>query len=190
MDNKENILLAKIKTCLENMNDIETMILNNPNDQSNIDYTLSDYLHIIQTKNENLSISSKLKLIDDIEKARLQREQYNSIYLIGKYYNENKQNLLYFKGRERFQDGLTKLLQTLHQPYNYRVISNDYIDSLSSNDDNECEHKKGKLDKDTMKSLLNEGKKLKEIAEMYNLTQSWVSVLKKRYGLSKKKKGE
>lgn len=190
MDNKENILLAKIKTCLENMNDIETMILNNPNDQSNIDYTLSDYLHIIQTKNENLSISSKLKLIDDIEKARLQREQYNSIYLIGKYYNENKQNLLYFKGRERFQDGLAKLLQTLHQPYNYRVISNDYIDSLSSNDDTEYEHKKGKLDKDTMESLLKEGKKLKEIAEMYNLTQSWVSVLKKRYGLSKKKKGE
>ena len=190
MDNKENILLAKIKNCLENMNDIETMILNNPNDQSNIDYTLSDYLHIIQTKNENLSISSKLKLIDDIEKARLQREQYNSIYLIGKYYNENKQNLLYFKGRERFQDGLTKLLQTLHQPYNYRVISNDYIDSLSSNDDTKCEHKKGKLDKDTMELLLNEGKKIKEIAEMYNLTQSWVSTLKKRYGLSKKKKGE
>lgn len=48
MENKENIFLVKIQNCLKLLDEIEDTIGNNPNDQSNIDYELSDYLHIIQ----------------------------------------------------------------------------------------------------------------------------------------------
>ena len=82
MENKENIFLVKIQNCLKLLDEIEDIIGNNPNDQSNIDYELSDYLHIIQENNQKLDDKTKIELVDKIEKARLQREQYNSIYLL------------------------------------------------------------------------------------------------------------
>ena len=68
MENKENIFLCKIQNCLKLLDEIEDTIGNNPNDQSNIDYELSDYLHIIQENNQKLDDKTKIELVDKKKK--------------------------------------------------------------------------------------------------------------------------
>lgn len=190
MENKENIFLVKIQNCLKLLDEIEDIIGNNPNDQSNIDYELSDYLHIIQENNQKLDNKTKIELVDKIEKARLQREQYNSIYLIGKYFTENKNKLLYTNSRKIMYKGLSDLLGTLHKPYNYRVFSEEDIKEILK-PKKESSNKKSEfreiISKERLIELLDSGMKSSEIAEQFCCSRSSITRLKQKYGLKTRK---
>lgn len=186
MENKENIFLVKIQNCLKLLDEIEDTIGNNPNDQSNIDYELSDYLHIIQENNQKLDDKTKIELVDKIEKARLQREQYNSIYLIGKYFTENKNKLLYTNSRKIMYKGLSDLLGTLHKPYNYRVFSEDDIKEILKPTENKS-NRKSAISKEMLLECMEKGMTSSEIATKYNCSTSNISHLKRKYGLETRK---
>ena len=186
MENKENIFLVKIQNCLKLLDEIEDIIGNNPNDQSNIDYELSDYLHIIQENNQKLDDKTKIELVDKIEKARLQREQYNSIYLIGKYFTENKNKLLYTNSRKIMYKGLSDLLGTLHKPYNYRVFSEEDIKEILKPTKNKP-NRKSTISKEMLLECVENGMTSSEIATKYNCSTSNISHLKKQYGLKTRK---
>lgn len=186
MENKENIFLVKIQNCLKLLDEIEDTIANNPNDQSNIDYELSDYLHIIQENNQKLDDKTKIELVNKIEKARLQREQYNSIYLIGKYFTENKNKLLYTNSRKIMYKGLSDLLGTLHKPYNYRVFSEDDIKEILKPTENKS-NRKSAISKEMLLECMEKGMTSSEIATKYNCSTSNISHLKKQYGLKTRK---
>lgn len=186
MENKENIFLVKIQNCLKLLDEIEDIIGNNPNDQSNIDYELSDYLHIIQENNQKLDNKTKIELVDKIEKARLQREPYNSIYLIGKYFTENKNKLLYTNSRKIMYKGLSDLLGTLHKPYNYRVFSEEDIKEILKPTENKS-NRKSAISKEMLLECVENGMTSSEIATKYNCSTSNISHLKKQYGLKTRK---
>ena len=186
MENKENIFLVKIQNCLKLLDEIEDTISNNPNDQSNIDYELSDYLHIIQENNQKLDDKTKIELVNKIEKARLQREQYNSIYLIGKYFTENKNKLLYTNSRKIMYKGLSDLLGTLHKPYNYRVFSEEDIKEILKPTKNKP-NRKSTISKEMLLECVENGMTSSEIATKYNCSTSNISHLKKQYGLKTRK---
>lgn len=189
MENKETIFIAKIQQALTLLNEIDEIIKDNPTEQSNIDLQLSDYYHLIQEKGSEMSDSAKVKLIDRIEELRLLREQHNDIYLIGDYYSKNRQKLQYTNGRNQLYNELSKLLGTLHKPYNYRVLDESQINSFMTIDDKSIEiiEKKNKISKEELERLLNEGKKSVDIAKMYGLTQQYIYVLKKKYGIKTRK---
>ena len=186
MENKENIFLVKIQNCLKLLDETEDTIGNNPNDQSNIDYELSDYLHIIQENNQKLDDKTKIELVNKIEKARLQREQYNSIYLIGKYFTENKNKLLYTNSRKIMYKGLSDLLGTLHKPYNYRVFSEEDIKEILKPTKNKP-NRKSTISKEMLLECVENGMTSSEIATKYNCSTSNISHLKKQYGLKTRK---
>lgn len=193
MEDKENILLCKIYKCLKLLDEIDDIISDNPKNQQTIDYELSDYLHIIQYNCEKLDTDAKINIINDIEKARIQREQYNCINIIGKCYNDNKNKLLYRNGRDQLYNSISNLLNTLHQPYKYRIFDENKINSLLSKQNKKektTRSRKINIDYDTLKNLLDSGKKIKEIAKQYGCTDAYISILKKKYGLSKSKKGD
>ena len=186
MENKENIFLVKIQNCLKLLDEIEDTIANNPNDQSNIDYELSDYLHIIQENNQKLDDKTKIELVNKIEKARLKREQYDSIYLIGKYFTENKNKLLYTNSRKIMYKGLSDLLGTLHKPYNYRVFSEEDIKEILKPTKNKP-NRKSTISKEMLLECVENGMTSSEIATKYNCSTSNISHLKKQYGLKTRK---
>lgn len=193
MENKETIFIAKIQQALTLLNEIDEIIKDNPTEQSNIDLQLSDYYHLIQEKGSEMSDSAKVKLIDRIEEIRLLREQHNDIYLIGDYYSKNRQKLQYTNGRNQLYNELSKLLGTLHKPYNYRILDENQIDSFMTIDNKPTKiEKRNKMSKEELERLLNEGKKSVDIAKMYGLTQQYICVLKKKYGIKTRqyKKGD
>lgn len=189
MENKETIFIAKIQQALTLLNEIDEIIKDNPTEQSNIDLQLSDYYHLIQEKGSEMSDTAKVKLIDHIEEIRLLREQHNDIYLIGDYYSKNRQKLQYTNGRNQLYNELSKLLGTLHKPYNYRVLDENQINSFMTIDNKSTEtiEKKNKISKEELERLVNEGKKSIDIAKMYGLTQQYICVLKKKYGIKTRK---
>lgn len=186
MENKENIFLVKIQDCLKLLDEIEDTISNNPNDQSNIDYELSDYLHIIQENNQKLDDKTKIELVNKIEKARLQREQYNSIYLIGKYFTENRNKILYKNSRAIMYKGLSDLLETLHKPYKYRIFSEEDIEEILKPTENKS-NRKSAISKEMLLECVENGMTSSEIATKYNCSTSNISYLKKQYGLKTRK---
>lgn len=194
MNDEETIFIAKIQQALSLLDEIDDIIKNNPTDQSSIDTKLSDYYHLIQHQAKNMSDSSKIKLINDICETRIDRERHNDIYLIGDYYSKHKQSLLYKSSRKNLYEELSNLISTLHKPYNYRVLNesdiNDYINDKKIVKKSKDRNKK--ITKEELEKCLRDGKKTKEIANMYNISEPYVSMLKKEYGLKTRdyKKGD
>lgn len=195
MENKEYVFLAKIKQVLKLLDDIDDQIYNNSEYQSNSDLLLSDYIHLIQDENTKLNNSAKIKLINAIKKARLEREQYRNIYQIGDYFTKNKNKLPYPNGRDALYKGLSDLFKSLHLPYNYRVLKDEEINSIINT---ECEESKTKgnrkpiLTKNQLEELLKSGMTSKKISNKLGCTQSYISFLKKKYGfeIRKYRKGD
>ena len=189
MENKEHVFLAKIQQVLKLLNEIEEQISNNPEYQSNADQLLSDYYHLIQDDKANLTDSAKVKLIDDIKSARLEREWYRNIHELGKYFTSNKTKLPYANSRDSFYKGLSELFKSLHLPYNYRVLKDAEIKSIINQDDvkQEKTSRKPMLTKDQLEEFLKSGMRVTEIANKLGCTQSYISVLKKKYGIKTRK---
>ena len=60
--NTETLFLAKMQQAITLLNEIDDMIDNNPEQQSNIDSELSDYFHLLENKHNELSDEGKLKI--------------------------------------------------------------------------------------------------------------------------------
>lgn len=189
MENKEHVFLAKIQQVLKLLNEIDEQISKNPEYQSNTDQLLSDYYHLIQDDKANLTDSAKLKLIDDVKNARLEREWYRNIHELGKYFTSNKTKLPYANSRDSFYKGLSELFKSLHIPYNYRVLKDEEIHSIVNDDKDNKEKtsRKPMLTKDQLEEFLKSGMRVTEIANKLGCTQSYISLLKKKYGFETRK---
>lgn len=189
MENKEHVFLAKIQQVLKLLNEIDEQISKNPEYQSNADQLLSDYYHLIQDDKANLTDSAKVKLIDDIKSARLEREQYRNIYQLEDYFTKNKTKLPYQNGRDSFYKGLSELFKSLHIPYNYRVLKDEEINYIVNDDKDNKEKtsRKPMLTKDQLEEFLKSGMRATEIANKLGCTQSYISLLKKKYGFETRK---
>lgn len=83
MDNQETVFLAKIQNVINLLDEIDEIIDNNPTMQQNIDYEISDYLHIIQRYNDDITTSSKVKMINDLANLRKKKNELNIIPFLG-----------------------------------------------------------------------------------------------------------
>lgn len=91
-------------------------------------------------------------------------------------------------------------VDTLFEDYKHLIEENgkDMSDDAKINminsyyDARQTRRRNNKLSKEELEKCLSEGKKVKEIAKMYNLSQPYVSTLKRKYGLEtrKYKKGD
>lgn len=202
MNDKLTIFLAKLQQVLNGLDEIDDMIGNNSSDQSNVDTLLEDYKHLIEENGQNMSDDAKINMINSYYKARQIRRRNNNFYEIIKYYNNNKQKLQYKAGRQTLHSELKNRLGSLDNSYKYRILTDDEVNNLIHYVDNntceetECEtqhnNRKKKLSKEELEKCLLDGKKTKEIAKMYNISEPYVSVLKKQYKLKTRdyKKGD
>lgn len=199
MNDKLTIFLAKLQQVLNGLDEIDDMIGNNSSDQSNVDTLLEDYKHLIEENGKDMSDDAKINMINSYYNARQTRRRNNNFYEVIKYYNNNKQKLQYKSGRQTLYREVKNKLSNLDNPYKYRILTDDevknfinYVNNDVTNNDSEADNRKNKLSKEELEKYLSEGKKVKEIAKMYNLSQPYVSTLKRKYGLEtrKYKKGD
>ena len=195
MNDKLTIFLTKLQQVLNGLDEIDDMIGNNSSDQSNVNTLLEDYKHLIEENGKDMSDDAKINMINSYYNARQTRRRNNNFYEVIKYYNNNKQKLQYKSGRQTLYREVKNKLSNLDNPYKYRILTDDeiknfinYVNNDVTNNESEvnCD-RKNKLSKEELERLLNEGKKSVDIAKMYGLTQQYICVLKKKYGLKTRK---
>lgn len=195
MEKTDLIFLAKLQQVMTTLDELDDIAKRNPTRQQMIDYEISDYLHLLQ--NEDLSDEKILELSKRLKQARLTRVSlFNTSELIKTYMNNNKV-LIYSEHRHKLKDAIEEKMKTLNNSYNYRILEQEDVDSFK-----ECivvetkvRKRRGKYEitKEMLEEKLEKGIKNKEIAEELGCEQSYISVLKKKFGLGMreyKKRGE
>ena len=195
MEKTDLIFLAKLQLVMTTLDELDDIAKRNPTRQQMIDYEISDYLHLLQ--NEDLSDEKILELSKRLKQARLTRVSlFNTSELIKTYMNNNKV-LIYSEHRHKLKEAIEEKMKTLNNNYNYRILEQEDVDSFK-----ECivvetkvRKRRGKYEitKEMLEERFEKGMKNKEIAEELGCEQSYISVLKKKFGLGMreyKKRGE
>lgn len=196
--NNQAIFLAKIQQALTLLDEIDDIITNNPEMQQNVDWEISDYLHILENE-EELSDDARLEIDKQLARCRKMRRQLVNIYTIGKVFNDNRDKLRYKNQREFLVSNIKSQVNKLDNDYKYRVLDQDTINSYITKKEKIVEKPKitklGKkrISKEELLKLIESGLKNKEIAEKIGLSPSALCHLKDEYGIARrayKKKGE
>ena len=195
MEKTDLIFLSKLQLIMTTLDEMDILIKTNPSKQQTIDYEISDLLHLLQ--NEEISDDKIVELGKRLKKARLTRSAlFNTSELIKTYLNNNKV-LIYSEHRHKLREAVEEKLKTLNNAYNYRVLAKEDVDGFKGKIiiDSSIGKRRGKYDitKEMLEERFEKGMKNKEIAEELGCEQSYVSVLKKKFGLGMreyKKRGE
>lgn len=188
--NLENLLL-KFNEIDKIVEEIDKMIEEHPDKQSQSDKLLSDYYHMLE--NDDLGDIELVNIGKKMHDARIYRRNLNRANALMGCYKKHKEKIRYSirANREFFRQAIKKTNESLHEDYQYRILTENDIKNLSKNDDIKIiKNTKRKYTKaPTKKELekcLKDGMKLKDIGNKFGIRSTYISVLKKKYGLNKK----
>ena len=190
-------LLGKINNVLTLLDEIDTIMEELPEKQSNIELLRSDLEHLLEDK-EMGSVGYK-NIARELEKVRKQRRHLKKAYEVSQCFKNNRGKITYKEQRPFVRTSMENCYKNLQTSYNYRLLNAKNIQDLLGNEKHSTTKKVTTLDSVTLKNgktvtrddiedLLNEGKNSKEIGEVYGLTPSGISRLKERLGIALRRK--
>lgn len=201
MNSAEKIFLGKLEVLLSKFDeidvivkDINTMIEEYPKKQSESDLLLSDYCHRLE--NNDLTDTEILNIGKKMHDARIYRRSLKRANALMGCYTKHKEKIRYSlrANREMFKNAIKKTKDTLYEDYQYRILTDKDFKILQQNQDKkECaevvkrqhgKRRKG-LTKEQIESCLNQGMKTSEMAKKFDVSPTYISTLKKKYGLNK-----
>lgn len=188
--NDDKVFLAKLQLILTTLDEVDDIIDNNPDMQKNVDWEISDYLHLLE--NEDLSKQAQLEIDDRIKKCRIIRRKLNNISIIAKTFNDNRGELVFRGQREFLGNSIRATINKLDNDYKYRVLDETTINLLIAKKEDVEEKpvviKKGRvcISKEELEERLNNGMRNKEIAEEIGVTPEYVSALKRKLGVKRR----
>lgn len=196
MDNnsKENIFLGKLNLMLSKFDELDTltteltdMIKENPKNQQQIDWILSDFYHTLE--DTTTTDAEFINIGKEIQKARIIRNDYLCLYEIIKSYNENKDKLFWCPkhNRDEFKKAIQYAIKYLHEDYKYRVLTEEEIKGFKKPQKEKVITTKSKISKEKLEECLSSGMKGIDIAKMFNVDPSTITRLKSKYGLGTRK---
>lgn len=196
INNAEKIFLGKLEVFLQTFDtldrigkEIQELIDNEPEKQRQLDLLLSDYYHMLE--NDDLSDTEILNIGKKIHDTRVLRRDENRVSTIIACYEQHKNKLQYSvkSNRDFFRQAITNRCKNLHEDYKYRVLTEDDIKGFKKEDKVEKKEKRQRrkgISKEELQDCLNKGMKTKDIANKYSVFATYVSNMKKKYGLNKK----
>ena len=190
-------LLGKINNVLTLLDEIDIIMEELPEKQSNIELLRSDLEHLLEDK-EMGSIGYK-NIARELEKVRKQRRHLKKAYEISKCFKNNRGKITYKDQRPFVRQALETCFEELQTSYNYRLLNAKNIQDLLGNEKHETTRKVTSLasvilkngitvTRDDLENLINEGRTCAEIGELYGLTASGVTRLKERLGIKLRRK--
>lgn len=191
--NDSVLFLAKIQQVLSLLNEIDDVIENNPDMQRNIDWEISDYLHILE--NNELSVEARLELDDRLKTCRRVRRQTNTIQAISKVFNDNRGKIIWKNQRDILYSMMATKVSELNNEYKYRVLDEDTVNNFLTTKPiveetrEKVKKTRGKdacITKEELEEKINSGMRNKEIAEEIGVTPEYVSALKRKLGIERR----
>ena len=191
--NDSVLFLAKIQQVLSLLNEIDDVIENNPDMQRNIDWEISDYLHILE--NNELSVEARLELDDRLKTCRRVRRQTNTIQAISKVFNDNRGKIIWKNQRDILYSMMATKVSELNNEYKYRVLDEDTVNNFLTTKPiveetrEKVKKTRGKdacITKEELEEKINSGMRNKEIAEEIGVTPEYVSALNRKLGIKRR----
>jgi hypothetical protein len=128
MENRDVVLVEKIKKVIDTMDEIDEMIKSQPSELQTIDYELSDLYHLIEYY--ELNENAKINVVDRIHKLRQLRRSLNNEYEIELTYQTHKSKLTGNETRKFFANEIFKTVKKLDNEYKNRVLTEENIQEL------------------------------------------------------------
>ena len=186
-------LLGKINNVLNLLDDIDTIMEELPEKQSNIELLRSDLEHLLEDK-EMGSVGYK-NIARELEKVRKQRRHLKKAYEISQCFKNNRGKITYKEQRPFVRTNMENCYKNLQTSYNYRLLTGENIKELLGNEKHDTTKKVTSLasvilrngntvTRDDLEDLIKEGKSNQEIGEIYDITASGVSRLKEKLGIA------
>ena len=190
-------LLGKINNVLTLLDEIDTIMEELPEKQSNIELLRSDLEHLLEDK-EMGSVGYK-NIARELEKVRKQRRHLKKAYEISQCFKNNRGKITYKDQRPFVRTSMENCYKNLQTSYNYRLLNAKNIQDLLGNEKHSTTKKVTSLasvilangrtvTRDDLENLINEGKTCAEIGELYGLTASGVTRLKEKLGIKLRRK--
>jgi len=179
---RESIFLAKLERILQTFDTLDELFeeLNKfaneqPQNQQEADFLLSDYYHAIEdvdwSNDELLIICDKIK-----EARKKRRDENNTSALIGAH-NVHKAKLQYApkSTREQFRYKIKEIRKSLDTDYNYRILTEEDLHNLKQVKKERRQRRSNLPDKDEFIKCFEANMRNKDIAEKLNVDPSVVS---------------
>ena len=128
MENRDVVLVEKIKVVIDTMDEIDEMIKSQPTELQTIDYELSDLYHLIE--HYDLNEGAKVNVVDRIHQLRQARRSLNNEYEIETTYQTHKSKLTGNETRKFFANEIYKTVKKLNNEYKNRVLTEENIQEL------------------------------------------------------------
>lgn len=125
---RDEIIIEKINQVIKLLDEIDSMIETQPTEIQNIDYQLSDYLHLIE--NNELNESASVGVVKKIHDLRIARRSLKNEHEIENTYNTHKSKLAGNETRQFLLHEIHKTIKGLATPYRNRVLTDEDVDSL------------------------------------------------------------
>ena len=194
MNNIEQEFLVKIQQVINLLDDIDKIIDDVPEKQQENDYTISDYLHLLE--NEEIGTVVAANVGQKLKEIRIERHHWNNLFILSNTYLKYKNKLLAKDQRESLIDEMKRTTSHLGQEYKYRVLDDNAIKDLYKENKVQRfaikENKKVKR-KEITKEWLEEQLKNKsqvDLAKEIGVTPGTIINMKKKFGLEIKKKSK
>ena len=121
-------MIEKIKKAIELLNEVDSIIENNPKELSKNESELQDLLHLIE--NNELSEDASFNVVKRIHELRKIRREYKNDISIGTTYNTHKSKLSGRETRGFLLAEINKTIKTLGIKYSNRVLTKEDIQNL------------------------------------------------------------
>lgn len=171
--------LGTLQRAITTLDELDTLIETNGDRQSKIDLELSDWLHKLQY-DDTLTNEQITNIGIKIKELRKERESLRNEHELIEEYNKNKNKLIERGNRQFLTSNIQIRMKRLNQPYNNRVLTEEDINKVINNNvhnsDEEIKTRKKYVftNKETIRNMLLEGYKAKEVANELGCSLSTV----------------
>ena len=121
-------MVEKIKKAIELLNEIDSIIENNPKELKNVEDELLDLYHLIE--NNELNDEASINVIKKINELRKIRREYKNVITIATTYNTHKSKLSGRETRGFLLGEINKTIKLLGVKYANRILTSEDIENI------------------------------------------------------------
>lgn len=121
-------VLQRINNIVSSLNDIQKIKDDHSSAMQEVEYKISDILHLIELN--DIPDSACKKVIAELKKLRILRRDLKNQYELLKTFDTHKEKLLKDNARFMFNAEIGKMEKRLHSAYNNRVYTEEELNNF------------------------------------------------------------
>ena len=155
----EEYFYNRLDEAVKILDELDSIGLECPTQQSQVDKEISDWLHMLQ--HQDLGDAELIKIGKKLKELRIKREHLNNVWDLASIYANERGRLIDKGNRVFLMNSMRNKYKNFNQEYNNRILDKDKIEDVL-----QTKRTRHTIDDELLKRLIDEGKNKKEIQEI------------------------